>query len=53
VFVGATVGWRPEADRPSSAEDVAAHLNTIDHRSEFDVPMSSTEEQQLLRARYG
>ena len=52
VFVGVTGGWRPDADQPPTADDVAAHLDTIDDRREFDVPRSAYEEMQILKDRY-
>ena len=53
VFVGTTVGWRPDADDPPSVDDFAAHLESIDDTTAFDVPRSGVEEYQILKARYG
>jgi NAD(P)-dependent dehydrogenase (short-subunit alcohol dehydrogenase family) len=52
VFVGATVGWHPDADEPPTVEDLVAHLDVIDDRREFDVPMSGHEEMQVNKERY-
>jgi NAD(P)-dependent dehydrogenase (short-subunit alcohol dehydrogenase family) len=52
VFVGATVGWYPEADEPPSVEEFVAHLAEIDDRSAFDVPISGHEEMQINKERY-
>jgi hypothetical protein len=53
VFIATTAGWRPDADSPPNAEDIAEHLDEIDDLSEFDVPMSSGHELKLLLERYG
>lgn len=52
VFVGATTGWRPDANEPPTAEDIAEHLEAIDDTHEFDVPFSAYEEMQILKDRY-
>ena len=52
VFVGATLGWRPDADKPPTAEEIAEHVETIDDLREFDVPSSAYEEMQILKDRY-
>jgi len=53
VFVGATAGWYPTGTEPPTAEDIAAHLERIEDRAEFDVPISVYEEIELVHARFG
>lgn len=50
LFVGLTQGWySPGPDAPS-CEDVMAHLDQIDDRSRYDIPLSGIDEMDTVLA---
>ena len=49
VFVAATRGWYGPLDEPASAEDVRAHLQEIDDRSEYQIPTTVFDESGGIR----
>ena len=44
VFVGATRGWYGPSDRPADPDDIAAHLDEIRDRSEYQIPITVIDE---------
>jgi len=52
VFVAATRGWYGPLDRPASVEDIAAHLDQIDDRSEYQIPTTVFDEAGGIREWY-
>jgi NAD(P)-dependent dehydrogenase (short-subunit alcohol dehydrogenase family) len=44
VFVGVTRGWLGPADRPATAEEIAAHLAQLEDRAGFTEPHTVAEE---------
>jgi NAD(P)-dependent dehydrogenase (short-subunit alcohol dehydrogenase family) len=52
IFVGVTAGWWAPDDEPPSPEDIAAHIDEIDDRSQYDLPMSVFEELELMAQRH-
>lgn len=50
IFIGLTRGWcHPGAEAPT-AEDIAAHIDEIDDRKLYDVPLSGLEEMDTVVA---
>jgi NAD(P)-dependent dehydrogenase (short-subunit alcohol dehydrogenase family) len=47
VFVGVTSGWRKA--NGTSADDIGAHLAEIVDRSEYAIPMTASEENELAQ----
>jgi NAD(P)-dependent dehydrogenase (short-subunit alcohol dehydrogenase family) len=52
VFVAATRGWYGPLNRPASVEDIAAHLDQIDDRSEYQIPTTVFDEAGGIREWY-
>ena len=50
LFVGLTEGWYEDGAGRPSAEDILAHLNEIDDRSRYDIPLSGLDEMDTVLA---
>jgi NAD(P)-dependent dehydrogenase (short-subunit alcohol dehydrogenase family) len=44
VFTGVTSGWRSASEHPPSPEDIESHLEMIEDRSKYCVPLTHFEE---------
>jgi NAD(P)-dependent dehydrogenase (short-subunit alcohol dehydrogenase family) len=49
VFIGVSEGWQGSREEPSSAEDIAAHIEQIrDPRGGFNIPSSLIDEYRIV-----
>ncbi|HTX12833.1 MAG TPA: SDR family NAD(P)-dependent oxidoreductase [Solirubrobacteraceae bacterium] len=51
VFIGVTDGWGGVSEDPSTAEDVAQHLDEIRDLSRYEVPVSVVDEYRIVAER--
>jgi hypothetical protein len=52
VFIGVTEGWQGSRDQPSTAEDIAAHIDEIrDTKRGFGIPADLLSEYESLLSR--
>jgi hypothetical protein len=51
VFIGVSEGWIAEGPEPPTAEEIVDHLELMEGKDRFDLPVSTGHEIDLVSAR--